>query len=237
MHACALTLCLLFSSCFKSENVVVDIDHLERTPSPYKVYFMENMESAEKPGHYLKGYQVTMGKVDVRDIKGAPELKDPRSTTQKIIRAAVPPFKIKAWTLSGKVYLKVPFLDWVERGNDDHLLRAKYGDKDWFPSYMDGLDDFRKALIEEYGFHDLQSAYKHIVFWFQSSDDPQRVFGLKGSILKLNADRDDLLPRFLSHSVALSRNKVENPDDMTETTVVTQATQQCSYILRRSAWK
>ena len=186
---------------------------------------MENMESSEKPGHYLKGYQISMGKLDTRDIKGSPEMKDPTTVgKQKIIRAAVPPFKIKAWTLSGKVYMKVPFLDWVDRGNDDHLLRAKYGDKEWFPAYMDGLDDFRKALIEEYGFHDLQSAYKHIVFWFQSSEDPQRVFGLKGSILKMNADRDDLLPRFLSHGVQLSSKKTEVTDDMTTEITVTQAT-------------
>ena len=115
--------------------------------------------------------------------------------------------------------MTVPLLDWVDRGNDDHLLRKKYGDKSWFDAHMDSLDDFRKKLIEDYGFADLQTAYKNVVFTLTSSEDPQRSFGLKGSLLKLNAGRDDLLPRFSSHTTEVSR--VENTDNM-ETTV-TQA--------------
>jgi len=155
-----------------------------------------------------KGFFLVLSKVDLRDIKGEDALMDPNDS-KIVLRPKVEPFPFKSWIYGGNWVLKVPLLDWTDRGNDDHILRKKYGKNAWFKSYMDGLDDFRKALIIEHG-GDLQTMAKHVVFKFKSSEDPQRVFQLDGSVVKVNDDREsDLKPRLLTHDVLIGTREEE----------------------------
>ena len=156
----------------------------------------------QRGGTPLGFFFLLLNHINPRDIRGEGQRLDGNI----VVRPAVAPFQFKPWINGGNWVVKGPLLEWTDRGNDDHLLQKKYGREPWFKPYMDGLDDFRRGLIDKYTGEDLQNnTFKQ----FESSEDPKHVFQLDGSVVKQNEGREkNLKPCLLTHEVQLGNKTI-----------------------------
>lgn len=143
----------------RTETIQVDIDRLELTPGPFKIYKADGLLDVETDQQYHEGYIVSLG-VDIRDVLGSPKKTDANGN---LVRKKIPPFPFKARVYRPDALLiETPLLSFSDRGNDDEDIRAIMA-RDGV--LLDALDDSRHAYIERHG-SDHQTAFKHYILEF-----------------------------------------------------------------------
>ena len=175
------------------EHILVDVDNLELTPSPYKVYRVDDLEPEDDDKHGItySGWNLEIT-IDAREVVEHDAITKTENGHTIVIRPNVAPFRYEAWIRDNKIVAKVPLLSWSDRGNDDWMLRELYGDQDLCKPYIAGHDKFRKRLIEEYGSANYQKAFKHVQFHFMSSERPTSFqVRLSSGEIALNHGKED----------------------------------------------
>lgn len=190
-----------------SEHIDVDVDCLELVPPPYKIYKTGELEPTESDGLGTEyyGYRAEIS-CDPRELQSHDVLKN---SSGQVIRPRIEAFKFASWIRKGVIVVKVPLLSWADRGNDDHILRKKYENQNWFKSYMAGRDDLRKKVIADYGEKNYQSAHKHVHFHLYSSQNPNRLFDLNTNDIKLNQGKEDDHMKLHYHSYLIEGDEYE----------------------------
>ena len=132
------------------EHILVDVDNLELTPSPYKVYRVDDLEPEDDDKHGItySGWNLEIT-IDAREVVEHDAITKTENGHTIVIRPNVAPFRYEAWIRDNKIVVKVPLLSWSDCGNDDWMLRELYSDQDSCKPYIAGHDEFRKRLIKE----------------------------------------------------------------------------------------
>ena len=176
MEGAQLTLCLDLAYL---ETIRLDIKHPKLCPYPFKIYPAVQMPGVEE-NELHEGFVLVM-RAKYQDPAGGQHSvasKDGSSFVKKI-----KPFKFRAW-VEGPQEIRVacPLLSWSDRGNDDRVIRADYGDMQ--PIVMEALDAARNAYIKRQGIDNYETAEK--IYILQLSETDYVRIKLDGSVLLCN---------------------------------------------------
>ena len=178
------------------EEVVIDVDHLHLSPKPYRFVVGKDLLSSTHDTFH-QGYSLIVDDVDPRDLHGGH-----LDVLLDDAQALVPPFDFKSWVDgNNKWCLQVPLMDWAARGNDDNMVRVKYGSDDaLYGPLIKGCEERRKelSLVNDGSRHD--GIPKVVEFTFISSSNPRRVFTLDGDALALNSGCEGLKQLDISYN-------------------------------------